>query len=306
MTTVLNDVILPEVVVAAGLRGKNVRMNQRASNQAGYMQANIVWTQTLRRYEVGYVPMLLAAWAALQGMFEVTEGGAYGFLMLDPADRNASAAEGLLRGYTTADVGAIGTGYGVPVYHLFKRYTSLGSTRTKDRRITRPKSAIAVTRAGAAVTVGASAGNISINYDTGAVTFVADTSESLTSLTAGSSTVLNFASGAGIVAAMSVGQRVYLSGLSGTAAPILNGASHAITAKGASSLTISTSTTGLAATGGTAAKYPQASEAMAWSGSFYVPVQFETDELDWELVRGGDEDDRLVTGPSTSIVEVRE
>lgn len=306
MTTIYNDVILPESVMLAGIRGRSVRMNQRAENQAGFTTTNIIWTQSLRRFEVGIGPMLAADWEALEGLFEVTEGGAYGFLMYDPKDRTVSTGAGLLRGYTTVDVGTIGLGYGVPSYRLYKRYTSVGSTRTKDRRISRPKSTIAVTRGGSPVTVGVSAGNIAINYDTGTVTFVADSSEAITSVSVGATTTLNFASGAGIVADMSVGERVYLTGIAGTAATTLNGSSHAIASKGASSLVVSSVTTGLTATGGTAYNYPQASEALAWTGNFYVPVHFESDQIDWTMERGGYAESRLIAGPTCVLVEVRE
>jgi uncharacterized protein (TIGR02217 family) len=305
MTTVLNDVILPESILLAGVRGRNSRMNQRATNQAGFMQTNIVWQSTLRRYEVGVAPMLPEDWAELQGLHEVTEGGAYGFLMLDPKDRVASSTEGKLRGYTTVDLGTAGVGYGLPSYRLWKRYTSVGSSRTKDRRISRPKSTITVYRGGSPVTVGVAAGNIAINYDTGTITFVADESQAMSSISVGATTVLNFASGTGVVASHDIGDRIYLTDVAGTAASTLNGTSHAITAKGATSLTISTVTTGLTATGGNAHKYPQADEALTWAGTFYVPVQFETDDLEWDLVRAGPADTRLI-GTSATLVEVRE
>jgi hypothetical protein len=299
------DIILPDsLIFAEGVSGRSERRNQRAVNQGGYMQINAVWQASLRRYNLGSVPMTPDRWALIEGIFEATEGGAYGFLTQDPKDREATVAEGLMRGYTTADVGTAGTGYGVPTYHFLKRYTAYGSTRTKDRRITRLKAGYVPRRAGTPVTFGTGPGEIAVT-ETGALTFVADTSEAINSITVGASTVLNFASGAGIVAALAIGQRVYPTGIAGTAASTLNGASHLITGKGASSLTISTTTTGLTATGGTAYKYPQASESLTWSGEFYVPVHFESDVLDWELVRAGEFDRRLV-GSSSMLAEIRE
>lgn len=304
MTTVYSDIILTEqVILASGVRGRNERRNQRAVNQAGFMSANVVWQQTLRRFELGTVPMSPELWAEVEGVFEATDGGAYGFLIFDPKDRSADTSSGKLLGYTTVNIGSIGVGAGVPSYRLHKLYTA--ASRTKARRISRPKQSIVVTRGGSPVTEGVSAGNIAINYDTGTVTFVADASENMTSITVGGTTVLNFASGAGVVAALAVSDRVYLTGVTGTAASVLNGTSHPITVKGASSLTISTSTAGLTATNGTAAAYPQPDEGLAWSGDFYVPVQFESDALDWELARTGAFDDRLI-GSSTMLVEVRE
>lgn len=306
--TVLNDVIFPRQIIEVGVRGQNRRRNQRTENQAGFMQITRVWSRTLREYEVGIAPLTTEQWATLEGLHEVTEGGAFGMLMRDPKDSSVTAAQGKMQGFAGSQlVGTMGQGYGVPVYRLFKRYSAYGTTRTHDRRITRPMATPAITRGGSPVTVGSGAGNISINLDTGTVTFVADASQAIQSITVGSTTVLNFSNGTGIVATLSVGQRVYLSGITGTAATTLNGLSHEVINVGATSLTIATTTTGLTATGGTAAKYPQASEALAWSGGFYVPVHFRDDSIDWEIVRGGpSESGRLLAGPSVVLVEIRE
>lgn len=307
---VLSDVIMPTSVLAAGVRGKNLRSNTRSQNQGGFETVNINWTRTLRQYEVGIVPMTLDSWQAIEGLHEVTEGGAYGFLMPDPKDSTVTAAAGLLQpvnGSPAAAVGTNGLGYGVPAHKLYKRYTSAGSLRTKDRQITRPQATPALLRNGSPVTLGAAAGNAAIDLTTGTVTFVADTSQAPSSITVGASTVLNFSSGTGIVAALAVGGRVYLNGITGTAGAALNGLSHAVTAKGATSLTVSTSTAGLAVTAaGTAYKYPQPADALAWSGSFYVPVHFVNDEIDWQLDRAGPYDSRLLSGPSVVVQEVRE
>lgn len=303
--TIYSDVIMPNSLISAGVRGKNIRMNERSQNQAGFDTVNIIWNKTLRQYELGTVPLSVDLWQTLEGLHEVTEGGAYGFLLEDPKD--CSVVGGLLYPVVAGAVGGtIGFGYGVPTMKMYKRYTSAGSTRIKDRQITRPRAPSALTRGGMAVTLGAAAGNASVDADTGTVTFVADASQALSSVTVGASTVLNFANGTGMVAAMSVGERVYLTGITGTAATALNSLSHVISAKGATSLTVSTSTAGLTAAAGTAFKYPQASEALGWSGRFYVPVHFMEDSIDWDLVSAGQSDQRLMAGPSVVLIEVRE
>jgi hypothetical protein len=225
--------------------------------------------------------------------------------MEDPTDSYITPAQGVLLPFASVLTGTGGLGYGVPTYYLGKRYTSTGSTRYNDRKITRPKGTISLLRSGAAVTIGAAPGNATLNADTGLVTFVPEQTQALTSVATGTTTVLNFATGTGIVLAMSVGQRVYVSGLTGTAAATLNGFSHQITAKGATSLTISTNTAGLAATGGTAALYPQASETLTCSGYFYVPVHFAEDFIEWEMQIAGDREARYV-GSSVTLKEVRE
>jgi len=306
MVMVLSDVVMPTSVIAAGVRGVNMRKNTRVTNSAGYTQANVIWQRTLRKYEVGTVPLSVSQWQAIEGLFEVTEGGAFGFLMLDPKDQTVSTTEGFLRAYTGGVLsGSAGFGAGVPSYRMFKRYTSAGSTRTKDRRISRPL-AINVTRNGGAVTVGAAAGNIAVTPTTGAVTFVADTFENVVSFVVGAATRINFASGAGMVASIAVGQLVYVTGVSGTAAAALNGIAHTVATKGADFITISTGTVGLTATGGTTFKYPQTSDSLGWSGTFYVPVQFENDQIDFDIVAGGQAASRFISGPSVSLVEVME
>jgi uncharacterized protein (TIGR02217 family) len=305
---VLTDVVFPDEVVAMGARGKTLRRNERTVNQGGYMQITRIWTRSAREYEFGVVAMPLSDWHQIEALHEITDGGACGMLLVDPKDSMVSASQGLLYPIVAGALGGtIGFGYGVPTYRLHKRYTANGTTRTFDRMITRPKSPAALTRGGSPVTIGASAGNAAINYDTGTVTFVADSSQSIQSITVGASTVLNFSNGTGVVDDFVVGQRVYITGVSGTAASTLNSLSHAISAIGATSITISTSTSGLTATGGTALKYPQATEALAWSGTFYVPVHFRDDFIDWDLVRGGPEEGtRLFAGPSVVLQEIKE
>jgi uncharacterized protein (TIGR02217 family) len=125
--TVLPDVILPNSVINAGVRGKNLRQNTRVQTEGGYQSINVGWARTLRQYEVGTVPMLVSQWRAIETLFEITEGGAYGFLMEDPKDRTAS--DGIA---TVRDGGG---------YQLFNRYSDPASLRSKSRKITRPRGA---------------------------------------------------------------------------------------------------------------------------------------------------------------------
>jgi uncharacterized protein (TIGR02217 family) len=124
--TVLSDVILPNSVLSSGVRGKNMRMNARNMTNNGFGTVNIVWSKTLRQYELGTVPMLVAQWQAIEGLHEITEGGAYGFLMQDPKDNTTYAGEGKI---------SLAGG----IYQLQKRYVTSGSSRYKDRAITRPR-----------------------------------------------------------------------------------------------------------------------------------------------------------------------
>jgi uncharacterized protein (TIGR02217 family) len=124
---VLADVVLPNSVITAGIKGKNMRMNVRNMTNNGFGDVNIVWTKTLRQYEIGIAPMLVSQWQAIEGLHEITEGGAYGFLMEDPKDNvTVNCPLSLVSGH---------------LYQLQKRYVTAGTSRYKDRAITRPKAA---------------------------------------------------------------------------------------------------------------------------------------------------------------------
>jgi hypothetical protein len=72
-----------------------------------------------------------------------------------------------------------GVGTGEPVYDLYKRY-SYGSLTAYDRRIYKLVAGTVVGyRNGSPLTVGASAGNISVDENNGQITFVADTTKNV-------------------------------------------------------------------------------------------------------------------------------
>lgn len=157
--TVYADVILGgEVIAAAGLRGKQRRRNTRTMAANGQSRINVDWARTLRQYELGVIPMSIATWQTIEGLHEVTEGGAYGFLMEDPKDNSASYSTGVVSGITST------------TFQLKKRYTSIGSTRTKDRTITRPKASPFAVKISGAVE---SPSNYSLNTTTGVLTIAA-------------------------------------------------------------------------------------------------------------------------------------
>lgn len=308
--TVFNDVILPaKVMAAAGLRGKQTKRNTRVQSQNGRQQVNGNWSNTLRQYETGFIALHPKVWQTLEGIFEVTYAGVFGFLLEDPKDGLVETGYGFLYPYIGGDViGAIGVGYGVPTLRLYKRYVSVGSTRTSDRSITRPQLTPVLLRGAAVVVLGAGAGNAAINYDTGTVTFVADSSSAVTAVTVGATTQVTLAAA---LSGLAVGGRLYLLGLTGADAALLNGLSHAVTAitgGGLNVYTLSTNTTGKTITAtGTGYKYPQATETLTWTGRFYVPVHFANDDIDWDFKRPSSaEAGRLVAGPSVVLEEVRE
>ena len=305
MPEILSDVVLPNSVLYEGVSGKAMRNNQRVSNDAGFMTVTSQSLVTLRQYELGFNPMQMAQWKAIYALFEVTDGGAYGFLMEDPSDSLVSAAP--LQPFNSVNVGAAGVGYGVPVYQLVNRYTSVGSTRYRDRKIRRPMANAVLFRGASQVTLGAAAGNAALDFTTGLVTFVPDASATATAIAVGASTQVTLS---GALGGLAVGGMLWLEGFTGANASLLNNLSHTVTAITGAVYTIATSTVAAAIIAGGVSKgkkYPQPSEQLTWNGSFYVPVQFATDEIDWQLTAAGaDRKGRYFSGPSVQLVEVRE
>jgi hypothetical protein len=304
--TVYSDIILPARVVSAiGLSGKVRRHNTRNRSDNGAINVNIDWARSLQQYEFGAVPMDVSWWQQLEGLFEVTDAGAYGFLLEDPKDTDVST--GLLYPVQGGVVGGtIGLGYGVPTYRTYKRYSALGTTRTKDRAVRRPQPTPVLTRAGTPVVLGAGAGEAGINLDTGTVTFVADATRNVTGVTVGASTTIVLATA---LPAVSIGGRLYLTGLAGANASLLNNLSHPVTNVSGSTYTLGTNTSGTTITTGTGVgyQYPQPTQALAWTGKRYFAVHFANDDLDWSLVRPGlQENSRLFAGPSIVLDEVPE
>jgi len=307
--TVLADVVLPNSVITAGLRGKNMRRNTRSVNQGGYGEINVDWVNTLRQYDFGFVPMLMSLWQTIEGLHEVTDGGAFGFLMEDPKDSTVAPGAGVLMPTLTTPfsllVGTPGFGYGVPAYRLGKRYGSIGSARVKDRVISRPRAAgAAFLRAGAPITLGGSPGNAALDADTGTLTFVPDATRTVSAVTVGATTSVTLSSA---LPGLAGGDRLWLQGLTGADAALLNNQSHEINSVVGAVYSLATDTSGATITpAGEGHQYPQFDEALTWSGAFYTPVHFQNDDLDWDLVLSGPVDQRLIMGQSIVLQEIRE
>jgi uncharacterized protein (TIGR02217 family) len=150
--TVYSDIILSHRKFAAGVRGRQVRRNSRVGVDSGQMAINIVWTQTLREFEVGFIPMERTLWQDLETIHEVTEGGAYGFLLQDPKDSAVETGEGVVYALTST------------TFQAYKRYLHDDSGRYKDRKLTR------LDEASVAVFVSGSPATFTVDPDTGIIT----------------------------------------------------------------------------------------------------------------------------------------
>lgn len=270
---------------------------------SGHDDVVIRYEQPLHRYTFEHANRTQTEHDELLKFFMAVKGMGHRFPVKDHTDYIClvvdSAVQALHSGLT---VGTAGLGYGTADYVLQKKYTVGGLTTY--RNIHAPQSGFILYRGGSPVTFGVSPGNAAIDSQTGKITFVADQTRVISSHTVGASHVLTLASA--FSPNIAIGQRVYITGVTGTAATTLNGLSHAVTNVSGAVVTIGTTTTGLTASTGDAFFYPQASETLTWAGEFDVICRFLSDEASFEIVdRAGTQGGLLYSWSGINLTEVR-
>lgn len=260
---------------------------------SGQESRNSNWEYARGRWDVGHRNKSKADFDLVANFFRTCKGRLHSFRFKDHVDYQVAITEGLLE---------TGIGTGAPSYQMYKKYTS--GAQSDVRKISKPVSGTCTfKRGGSTLTVGVGAGNISVDYTTGIVTFVADASSNASSVTPGATTQVVLAANPGTLIA---GQKLYLTGFTGADAALLNNLAHTINSvsgAGPYTFTLATNTSGKTITVGSGAgkKYPQATEALTWSGEFDVPARFDTDRLDAEIIGPGP----ILSWGSIPIVEVR-
>jgi uncharacterized protein (TIGR02217 family) len=262
---------------------------------SGFEQRNADWSIERRRYDLIHAAKTRDDFDELLAYYlTVARGRLRAFRFRDPMDHNDRHGDAI--GWLGS-----GAGTGAPTHQMQKIY--LAGSNAALRVISKPYGTISVTRGGSPVAYGSSAGQISIDTTTGEITFVADDSEAITGHTVGSSHAFTTTAN---VTQLGIGDKVYIGGVTGTAATLLNSTAHTIsnkTGSGPYTWTLDTNTGGsptLTASGGTIYAYPQADESLIWTGEFDVPVRFDTDEL-MAMVRGP----RLFDLERIPLVEIR-
>jgi hypothetical protein len=134
---------------------------------------------------------------------------------------------------------------------------------------------------GGVLQVDGSPGDIQIDETTGKIDFEVDETKGISSHGIGANH--NFVVSGAFSPNFVTGGRVYVTGITGTAASILNGIAHELLSVSGTTLTTTTDTTGLTATGGTAWYYPQPSETLTIVCEFDVPCIFSSDEASFDL-----------------------
>lgn len=298
-----DDVVFPECISASSFSGNVIRKTEVGSTQGGDEQRAVVWLDSLRSYEAGLTARPASEWAEIYGLFEIAEGRAHGFRLKDATDHTITSGFGSPGSISPVDGSIItpGAGYGLPQFQAVKRY-AYGS-RSYYRPIYKLiAGSVVVTRNGTPVVVGSGAGEIAIDPDTGQITFVADATRAVTGVTVGGTTQVQLASA---MTGTIVTDRIYLTGLGGADAALLNGLSHEVTNIVGTTYTIATDTSGKTITAsGNAYLYPQADDVIAMTAQFHVPVRFGTDEFPWTVIAGRPSDQFVESG-SIPLIEIR-
>lgn len=261
---------------------------------SGHESRNQNWTYPKCVYDVAHGAKTQAQMSELVSFFRtVGKGRANSFRFKDYLDFSASVAEGF--------AGSGGIGSGLPTYQMYKIYAAL--LNTDIRPISKPVSnTITVYRNGVAVSYGVGASQISIDYTTGIVSFIADATSAASSITPGSTTTVVLAANPGTLVA---GKKLHLSGFAGANAASVNGIAHTINSvsgSGPFTFVLSTNTSGQTITlgSGLGSKFPQASDVLTWSGEFDVPVRFDIDQM-----RVSIDDYNAYSWGQITLVEVR-
>lgn len=164
MSAFYDDLIFPTSISLSAFKGSRTRSTTVVQTRAGFTQRRSLWAQTRRTYDAGLVTRPVADWLLIDDFFEVAEGQAIGFMLLDPTDFQVTQQNGLL---------ALVTGS----TYSFQKMRTVGS-RATYRAISKPdvgqgggSSSISVYRTRSAVTTLVAVGNYSIDAVNGTLTF---------------------------------------------------------------------------------------------------------------------------------------
>ena len=288
------EVRIDEGLIVYGATGGASYLTDIVEVNSGYEYRNSIWSYPKGKWDLGQRDMMPKDMQTIVAFHHARRGRYEGFRFKDWADFSAShttvtlpyvSTQGAMLGITPTGYATTDAGTGYPTYQLNKNYTSGASTTY--RKIQKPVAGTVIPwRGSAAVVAGSAAGNFSVDTTTGIVTFVPDTSEVVSAITTGSSTIFT------VPVALPIGLTglVYLTGFTGTGAALVNGIAHTVTFIGGAgpyNYTISTNTAGAVITvnaSSLAQVYPQPTDAMTADFQFDVPVRFDVDKLDREFI----------------------
>jgi uncharacterized protein (TIGR02217 family) len=281
--------------VAYGASGGPGYLTDVVVVNSGAESRNQNWTQARAVYEVAHAARLPAEYNVLRDFFRAVKGRAHGFRFKDHLDYQVTTSNGVL---------GTGVGNGYPTYQLGKSYAA--GALSEVRSISKPVSGTAAIYRNAALqTAGSGAGQYALSIVTGIVTYVADATQAITSISCGATTVVNVASA---LTGAAGGKSVYIINVAGTAGAYLNGYAWPIQSVLGTAITLTSAanTSGLTASAstGNTYMYPQATDTLTWAGEFDVPCRFDTDRMIGTIVsRSGGQ--LVIDWESIPIIEIR-
>lgn len=274
--------------LAFGAVAENAWSTIVAENASGYEQRTQEWINWRCSYDLAIPPQLLDDFREVRAHWAMVRGRLNSFPMRDFTDFEIAVTEGVAS-YASPGVMQLGKLYGTSPYQYRRKITRL------------VPGTFAPLRNGSPMTAGSGAGQYAINNDTGQILIQPDQTRSITSHVVGTTHRFNITD---FSPAPSPGGTVFASGVSGTAASLLNGVPLTVAAVGSGFITVTTNTAGLTASGGTLARRADASE-ITYSAEFLVPVRYDVDTLQAQaMTRSGSELVMQITG--LRAIEVRE
>lgn len=248
---------------------------------SGYEQRNPRWPIARHKYDAAHGIKDQTQLNVLVQFFHIAQGRAFTFRFKDWGDYQASSASNVSG---TGQCNSAGVGTATPHYALYKKYGplsgSVGSTPYALRRITKPVSGtITAYRNGAAVTVGTSPGQVSFDTTTGTLTYVADLTRAVSSISNSSKAILTLTASANIVNST----LIYIDSVAGMTQ--INSAVHYVNSViSPTQYMIGTDTRtsqgyGLYTGSGFVRQFPQAADVLTAVFEFDVPCRFQTDEM---------------------------
>lgn len=255
--------------ISAGMEGGPSWNTRVVILRSGYEQRNQEWSAARMRFNIGTAITSPAELAEVISWMRGVRGQLHGFRVKDWTDYSVSVADD--NGYVNSD----GLGTGANTGQLYKYY-AIGAL-SESRIINKPVSGTV------AVYVDGVAFAVTVDTTTGVVTYTSGLdSAAVTAATpaSGNATTVTIADA---LSGLQAGDKVYLSGITGTIANTLNGSAHTVQGISGSPETIldlAVDTSGLSYTnGGTAYFFPQTRHSIRWAGEFDVPVRFGTDVM---------------------------
>lgn len=248
---------------------------------SGNESRNIDWEHARLKCNVGYRNRGQDDTDQLIAFFRSVKGRAHGFRMRDWSDWQVTQDRSVLIPLS------------ISAYQLAKSYVTSGLSEVRPIRKPVPGT-VQLFKNGQPI-----AGTL--DTTTGIVTFAPVATVSISGISKAAAGVVTAAAAHGLVN----GQAVLLAGIGGMTQ--LNNVTTTATVLTSTTFSIPVNTTGYGTytSGGTVRRYFAPADVLAWSGEFDVPVRFDTDVLQIEIVNRQSGADLIYSWNDVPIIEIR-